>query len=57
MEYEEIVKAIEEAPLTQIPAIMMKAIQAAQARKVFKDDKTFREVVIKVADRAVGDGG
>lgn len=45
MEYEKIIEAIEKAPLTQIPAIMIKAVEEAHKRKVFVDNKALLRTV------------
>lgn len=51
MEYEKIIKAIEEAPLTWIPAIMSKAVAEAKRRKVFVDDESMKRVIERVINK------
>jgi len=51
MEYEEIIKAIQEAPLTYITAIMIKAIEEAKKRKVFVSDEVMKDVIARIIDR------
>ena len=50
MKYEEIIKAIEEAPLTQILSIMIKAVEIAKRREIFVSDEKMKGVVSKIID-------
>ena len=45
MEYEKIIDAIENAPLTQVGAIMIKAVEIADKRKFFADVGALKRVV------------
>lgn len=51
VEYDEIIEAIENAPLTQSGAIMIKAVEVAIRNRVFTDDEAIRRVVNRIIDR------
>jgi hypothetical protein len=54
MDYEEIIKVIEEAPLTQVGAIMIKSVEIAIKREFFADNDALRRVVERIIQRAEG---
>ncbi len=50
MKFEEIIKAIEEAPLSQILAIMIIAVKEAKRGNIFVSDEKMKSVVSKIID-------
>lgn len=51
MDYDEIISAIENAPLTWSGAIMIKAVEAAAEKKFFASGEKLMEIVTTIVNR------
>lgn len=51
MGYGEIIRVIKEAPLTQLPAILMTTVETCVERKVFVDGSNLIKIVSKVVKK------